>query len=199
MVLDPAQTGTAETLALLGVTAVVIHPGGPADTPVQPREPSGAAGYRLVGRFPDHSSVWAVAARPATAVVTLPLGGFAAPRLVSGGIVGYPLVSSSGVAVMELRARRPGVIRLVFDATAPGGSRQFRIQDVQGEQPFRFDGSLHVDVNVEVPRGVSQLVLKVDPAPTSEADAVVLSQPRAEHASGAAMLHAIPSSGDPGY
>ena len=53
MVLDPAQPGTAETLALLGVTAIVIHPGGPADTPLQPREPTGAPGYRLVGRFPD--------------------------------------------------------------------------------------------------------------------------------------------------
>jgi hypothetical protein len=42
-------------------------------------------------------------------------------------------------------------------------------------------------------------VLKVDPAPTSEADAIVLSQPRAEPASGAAVLHAIPSSADPGF
>jgi hypothetical protein len=42
-------------------------------------------------------------------------------------------------------------------------------------------------------------VLKTDPAPTSETDAVVLSQPRAEPASGAAVLHAIPASADPGF
>jgi hypothetical protein len=50
-----------------------------------------------------------------------------------------------------------------------------------------------------VPRGVSQLVLKVDPAPTSEADAVVLSRLRVETAAGTAPLHAIPSSADPGF
>jgi O-antigen/teichoic acid export membrane protein len=198
MVLDPAQAGTAQTLSLLGVTAVAIHPGGPADTPLQPREPSPAEGYRLVGRFPDGSSVWAVVAPPAPALVTLP-GGFAAPRLVAGNVVGYPLVSPSGVALLELRAKAPGVIRLVFDATVPSGSREFRIQDAQGEHPFTVSGSMHFDLNVEVPRGVSQLVLKTDPPPTSEADAVVLSQPRAEPPSGEAVLHAIPSSADPGF
>ena len=197
MVLDPAQPGTAQTLSLLGVTAVAIHPGGPADTPLQPREPTHASGYRLVGRFSDRSSVWAVVAPPAPALVTLP-GGFAAPRLVAG-TVSYPLVAPSGVALLELRAKQPGVIRLVFDATAPSGSRQLRIQDTQGEHSFTVSGSVRIDVNVEVPRGVSQLLLKVDPAPTSEADAIVLSQPRAEPASGAAVLHATPSSADPGF
>jgi hypothetical protein len=198
MILDPAQGGTAQTLALLGVTAVGIHAGGPADTPLQPREPTSVPGYRLVGRFPGGSSIWAVVAHPAAALVTLP-GGFGAPHLMAGGVVGYPLVASSGVALLELRAKAPGVVRLVFDATAPSGSREFRIQDAQGEHPFTFDASMHFDLTVEVPRGTSQLVLKVDPAPTSEADAVVLSQPRAEPASGAAVLHAIPSSADPGF
>jgi hypothetical protein len=165
---------------------------------LQPREPSPAEGYRLVGRFPDQSSVWAVVAPPAPALVTLP-GGFAAPRLVAGNVVGYPLVSPSGVALLELRAKTAGVIRLVFDATAPSGIRQFRIQDAQGEHPFTVSGSMHFDLNVEVPRGVSQLVLKTDPPPTSETDAVVLSQPRAEPPSGDAVLHAIPSSADPGF
>jgi O-antigen/teichoic acid export membrane protein len=37
MVLDPAEPGTAQALALLGVTAIALHPGGPADVPVPPR------------------------------------------------------------------------------------------------------------------------------------------------------------------
>jgi hypothetical protein len=197
MILDPRQPGTAETLALLGVTSVVIHPGGPADTPLQPREPTGAEGYRLVGRFPDRSTVWAVTAEPATAVVTLP-GGFSPPRLVDGS-VGYPLSAPSGVALMELRAKSAGVVRLVFDATAPSKVSELRIQDAQGEHPFPLTQRTHFDVNVEVPRGVSQLLFKVDPPATSDDDAVVLSQPRAETASGAAQLHAIPSSPDPGF
>jgi hypothetical protein len=115
------------------------------------------------------------------------------------GKVSYPLVAPSGVALLELRTKQPGVIRLVFDATAPSGSPELRIQDAQGEHPFTVSGSTRIDVNVEVPRGVSQLLLKLDPPPTSEADAIVLSQPRAEPASGAAVLHATPSSADPGF
>src|SRR5205823_785963 len=108
-------------------------------------------------------------------------------------------VAPSGVAVLELRAKTPEAVRLVFDATVPKGTRAFRIQDARGDHPFTLTGSMHFDLNVALPRGVSQLLLKVDPAPTSEADAVVLSQPRAERASGAATLHAIPSSADPGF
>jgi hypothetical protein len=198
MILDPAQTGTAQALALLGVTAIVIHPGGPADTPVQPREPTPADGYRLVGRFPDTSSVWAVTAPPAPAFVIL-AGGFALPRRIGEDGIGYPLIASGGVAVLELRAKAPGVIRLSFDATAPSGERQLRIQDTQGEHPYSFNDAMHFDLNVEVPRGVSQLVLKTDPAATSESDAVVLSQPLTATPSGAAQLRAIPAAPDPGF
>jgi O-antigen/teichoic acid export membrane protein len=197
MLLDPAQPGTAESLSLLGVTAVVIHPGGHADTPVQPHEPTPAEGYRLVGRFPDRSSVWAVAAPAAPALVTLP-GGFAAPRIV-GGNVGYPLVSPSGVALVEIHAKTAGVIRLIFDATAPSGSPRLRIQDTQGEHPFALSPSMHFDLNVEVTRGVSQLLLKLDPPATSEENAVVFSQPRTAPASGPPVLLATPSSNDPGF
>ena len=198
MLLDPAQQGTAQSLSLLGVTALAIHPGAHVDTPVEPRVPTAAGGYRLIGRYPDGSSVWAVVAPAAPALVTLP-GGFAAPRRVAGNAIGYPLVAPSGVGLLELRAKSPGVIRLVFDATAPGRSRELRIQDTQGEHPFAVRGSTHFDLNVEVPRGVSQLLLKTDPPATSEADAIVLSQPRAEPASGAAQLHASPSSSEPGF
>jgi O-antigen/teichoic acid export membrane protein len=197
VLLDPAQPGTAASLALLGVTAVTIHPGGGADTPLQPREPTPGEGFRLVGRFPDTSSVWQVTAPPAPALVTLPAG-FSTPRLVDG-TVGFPLVDPAGVGLLELRARTAGVVRLLFTAAAPGGEHRLRLQDAQGEHAFPFTGSTQIDVQVQVPRGVSQLVVKVDPAPTSEADAVVLSQPRTERASGPSALHAIPTSGDPGF
>jgi hypothetical protein len=58
---------------------------------------------------------------------------------------------------------------------------------------------MHFDANIEVPRGVSQLLLKVDPAATSDADAVVLSQPRVEAPNGGASLHATAVSADPGF
>jgi len=198
MVLDPKEPGTASALSLLGVTAIVLHPGGPGDVPVQPREPVTAEGYRLIGRFPDASSVWTVVAPPAPAFVLLS-GGFALPRRLDSGVIGYPLIASGGVAVIELRARTPGIVRVEFDASAPGAQHRLRVQDTQGEHPYPFTGSMHFDANIEVPRGVSQLLLKVDPAPTSEADAIVLTQPRAEARNGLASLHATTVSADPGF
>jgi hypothetical protein len=197
MVLDPAQPGTAESLSLLGVTAVAIHPGGAADTPLQPREPTAGQGYELVGRFPDRSSVWRVVAPAAPAFVTLP-GGFAQPRIVAGNVV-YPLIDPSGVALLEIHAKKAGVIRLIFDATAQAGSRVLRIQDSQGEHPYTVSGTTNFDQNVEVARGVSQLLLKVDPAATSEQDAILVSQPRTAPAAGPPALRATPSSSDPGF
>jgi hypothetical protein len=198
MVLDPKEPGTASALSLLGVTAIVIHPGGPGDVPVQPREPAPADGYRLVGRFPDTSSVWAVTAPPAPAFAIL-AGGFAAPQRLDTGTMVYPLIASGGVAVMEIRSRVPQIVHVEFIAGAPGGQRDLNVQDSEGEHPYGFTGSRLFAENVEVPRGVSQLIFKVNPAATSDADAVVLTQPRVGAPTGAAAFHAIPVSGDPGF
>ncbi len=91
------------------------------------------------------------------------------------------------------------MIRLLFDATSPSGSREVRIQDTQGEHPFTVNGTTHFDLNVEVTRGVSQLLLKVNPPPTSEADALIVSQPRTEQATGPPVLLAAPTSSNPGF
>jgi O-antigen/teichoic acid export membrane protein len=146
MVLDPKEPGTSAALSLLGVTAIVLHPGGPADVPVQPREPAAADGYRLVGRFPDTSSVWAVTAPPARAFVML-TGGFAPPRRLDNGALVYPLLASGGVAVMEIRSRVPQIVHVDFDAGAPGGQRDLGVQDLQGDHPYGFTGSRHFGEN----------------------------------------------------
>jgi len=198
MLLDPREPGTASALSLLGVTAIVLHPGGPADVPVQPREPVASDGYRLVGRFPDTSSVWAVSAPPASAFVMLSAG-FAPPRRLDNGAIGYPLIASGGYAVIELHAKQHGVVLLQFDATAPGGEHKLHIADDNGEHVYPFTGSMHFDANVEIPRGVSQLLVASEPAATSEADAVVLTQPRAGTHNGPATLHATSVSAEPGF
>lgn len=198
VLLDPAQPGTAQALALLGITAVSIHPNAHVDAEVPPREPIGTAGYRLVGRFPD-ASVWQVIDAPAPALMTLP-GGFATPKRDAQLGVVHPFTSGSGVAVIELRARTAGVVGIVFDAVPPaGGARTLRLADSQHEQAFRLDGRTTVGVLVQVPRGVSQLLLKTDPPPTSEADAIVLTTPRAQPASGSPSLRADLVSPDPGF
>jgi hypothetical protein len=197
VLLDPSQAGTASALALLGVTAITIHPGSPVDSEVDPREPS--SGFRLVGRFPDRASVWQVVAPPAPAFATLP-GGFGPPVRAADGSVGYAFISTAGVGAVELAARKASVVRLVFDATPPAGSqRTLRVADSKTEQQIALDGRTRVEVLVDVPRGRSQLLLKTDPPPTSAADAIVITAPRAEPGHGSPVLHADLVSPDPGF
>ena len=199
MLLDPSQAGTPEQLSLLGVTAIAIHPGGPADVPVQPREPTNVAGYHLVGRYPSGASAWSVTARPAPAFAML-AGGFALPRALADGTIGYPVVATSGVAAIELRAKTAGTIRLVFNAIPPNGSsHQLRIQGEDDERTFPLSGPTPLSLDVAVPQGVSQLLVKTDPAATSDADAVVLTQPRVEPSTAAPILRAQQVSPEPGF
>ena len=199
VLLDPSTTGTAPALALLGVTSIVIHMHAIVDAEVAPRAPAGNVGYRLVARFPDGDSVWEVVAPRAPALVTLP-GGFAKPRRIGDASVGYPLVAPAGVATLELRAKRPAAIDLVFDARpANGGRRELRVADAERESAFSLEGPTQIRLGVEVPRGVSQLLVKTDPPATSEADAVVVSSPRAEPASRTPVLRAERTSADPGF
>jgi hypothetical protein len=199
VVLDPAEPGTAADLSLLGVTAIALHPKAHVDTEVPPREPTDTREFRLLGRFPDGAAVWQVVAAPAAALVTLP-GGFASPRRVAAGFIGYPLISTAGVGALEIRARQPGTIQLVLDVVSANGARRtVRLADSKHEQAFDISGPTRISVSVEVPRGVSRLLVKTDPPPTSEKDAIVLSTPHATKSSSPAALHADPVSADPGF
>jgi hypothetical protein len=197
VLLDPAAARTASALRLLGVTAIIVHKHAVADVEVAPRTPAPDDGYRLLGRFPDGDSVWQVTAPPASVFATFP-GGFARPRLERDALV-YPLVSPSGVGVIQLRAQTPGIVALVFDARSPGGTRQVRIADSQNEVPFTVAGSTRITVNVQVPRGLSQLLIKTDPPAKSEADALVLGLPEQRRPVGDTQLLADLVSVDPGY
>ncbi|MFY9578380.1 MAG: hypothetical protein WAQ33_03575, partial [Gaiellaceae bacterium] len=195
MLLDPAQPGTAPALSLLGVTAIEIHPHAIVDAEVSPNEPTSADGYRLVGRFPDDTSVWDVVAPAAPAFVTLP-GGFGAPQRAEDGFVGYPFIAQGGVGVADFAASTPGVVRLVLDAEVSGGGQSvLRLADARSEQAFIVKGRVRISVLVEVPRGHSRLFIKTDPT----SDVIDVSAPRAEQASGAPALHAQLLSPDPGF
>src|SRR5439155_6644712 len=158
--LDPAEPGTASALSLLGVTAIMLHPGGPADVPVQPREPTAADGYRLVGRFPDQASVWNVVAPPAPALATL-WGGFAPPRREGNGPMLAALVGETGT--IELRAKKAGLVRLVFDAALESGNGSLHVGDGRPDVAVPLAGATTpVSVIVQVPSGQWQVLVKTD-------------------------------------
>jgi hypothetical protein len=165
---------------------------------VPPRTPTAADGYHLVTRVGDGDSVWTVTAPPAAAFVTMP-GGFGTPRLEANALV-YPLVSPAGVGVIELRSRQAGVVTLTFDVKAPAGTtRKLRVADSQREHAFDVTGTKRFTIDVQIPRGLSQLLVKTDPPATSEADALLLAVPRAARQSGKPVLLADLVSPDPGF
>jgi len=199
VLLDPSQLGTAEALALLGVTAITIHPNAHVDSEVAPREPRQGGGFQLVGRYPADASVWRVVARPAGALITLP-GGWGKPREVDGGLVGFSLISPGGVAIMDFAAKKAGVVQVTFDGLPPHGQqRTLRLADSYGEHPFALNGRTRISIPVEVPRGRSRLIVKTDPAATSEDDAIVITAPRAATTTGTPTLRADLYSPDPGF
>lgn len=218
VVLDPGGPGTAATLAALGVTAIITHPNAlhfsegafvfGANVPRFPNA-SWGDGYWLVARLPDGGSVWEVTARPAPALVTLP-GGFGDPQPPIASVVGqeagrvaappagrrviFPLVQSAGVGYFEFQADEGMTVRLTFEARPPSGRRQIlRLANDTSERGFALHGWTRVALLVRLPRGVSRLLVKTDPAPTSEGDAVVVSTPWVERAEGPAVLRSQPA------
>jgi len=151
-----------------------------------------------VARGSDGSAVWRVVATAAPALVTLP-GGFGEPIYVSDELVGYPLVSPAGVGVIQFTAKAPSTIRLHFDAKPAGRTQVLRLTDDDTELHYALNGVTSVSTLVDIPRGQSYIVVKVDPAATSTEDAIVLTKPRATRAFGTAKLVAEPISPNPGF
>ncbi len=199
VVLNPRVPGTAESLASLGVTAIITHPDALryVDDAKDVPNASWGPGYELVTRTPDGSSLWRVVAAAAPALVTLP-GGFGEPITDTDSFVGYPLVSpsGSGPSTSPPRHRRP------FGSGSmprhPGASSCFGWPTRTPSFRSSLDGTTSIDVLVDVPRGLSFLYVKTDPAATSVEDAVVLSKPRAVRAFGTPALVAQTLSTEPG-
>jgi hypothetical protein len=198
---NPSTPGTAEQLALLGVTAIITY--GDAlrwsSAAYLPNPKNWGPGYRLVAGSPAASSTWQVVARPAPALVAA-VSGFAPPEALEDGTPAFPLISPSGVGYFTIRAKDHRVVRLSFDADPPRGQRRvLRLADDSTERPFALSGRTHISLVVDVPRGVSLVLVKTDPAATSREDAIVLSRVHVQPATQPAQLHALLQDADPGF
>jgi hypothetical protein len=198
---NPSTPGTAEQLALLGVTAIVTHGDAlrwsAAEYPPNPK--NWGPGYRLVARSSTGASTWEVVAQPAPAFVAA-VSGFGPPEALQDGTPAFPLISSSGVGYFTIRAKQAGAVRLSFDASAPRGQRRvIRLASDSDERPFAVGAKTRISFVVDVPRGVSLILAKTDPAPQSRADAIVISRLEVERATEPAQLGALLQDGEPGF
>ena len=195
---DPGAPGTAKALALLDVTAIATradaldYTDDIADVP----NANWGAGYELIERFPDGSSVWEVVAPPAPAVAFLRSPGFGGPEKPEGHLIGYPLLQRRGE--IEVRAKAPGRVRLSFETEAPSAeSHVLRVSGASGEVAFPLKGRRAVSFVAWVPRGVSRLTVTVEP--TVLGTPVEISAPRARRTSGTPSVRAEPIDPNPGW
>ncbi len=190
---DPSAPGTAAALSLLGVSVIATRSDALDFTEGVPDVPNASwgAGYGLVRRLPDGSSVWRVTAAPAPAVAALPSPGFDDPTRHADGLVGYPLRNASGRIV--LRAKRPVRARMTFDVVAPGRRRALRVGGGAGSIARTVAGRTPVSLVVDVPAGTSVLTV------TSDADGIELSAPVLTATADPADLRAEQVSADPGF
>jgi hypothetical protein len=128
------------------------------------------------------------------------VSGFGPPEALQDGTPIFPLLSSSGVGYFTIRAKQAGTIRLSFDASAPRGRRAvIRLANDSDERPFAVRAKTRISVVVDIPRGVSLILVKTDPAPQSRADAIVISRLEVERATEHAQLGALLQDGEPGF
>jgi hypothetical protein len=128
------------------------------------------------------------------------VSGFSPPTALADGAPSYALIAPSGVGYITLRAKDDVRVRLSFDAVPPKGQqRTLRLADNSNERRYPLGARRHVSVVVAVPRGVSLVLAKTDPPPTSDEDAIVLSNLRVVRTSGPPQLNAVVEDGDPGF
>jgi O-antigen/teichoic acid export membrane protein len=190
---DPDAPGTAEKLALLGVTAIVTRADALDFALSEPRDVPNASwgpGYALLGRYADGSSVWRVTATPAPALTSLPRDSFDLGRVHPDGFVGHPLTGQTGV--LELSSRTPQVVRLNFVAAPAGTTERLRVSGATGAHTIELAGRTPVSLTLRVPAGRSRLALRIDPAQAPGLYPLEISAPWTQRAEGSPRLIAEP-------
>ncbi|MGH2922153.1 MAG: hypothetical protein ACRDKU_08825, partial [Gaiellaceae bacterium] len=158
---DPTTPGTAEGLAALGVSAIVVRPnvygftGGPAAPPADL-----GRGYRRLATSPSGNTVWRVSARPAPAIAGFGSGFYASETPAAGSTMRW----MGSIGTVELFARRAGTYRATFSAGAYGKPRVITIESAEGSrqlfvQPVQRPQSLVL----QLPVGRSRLTLTATP------------------------------------
>lgn len=190
---DPRTPGTADALAALGASVVVVRPsvyaftGGPtAKTAVVPD------GYRGLARTSSGAAVWRVTAPPAPAIAAFS-SGFYPPETTTPGSTMRWMGSTGEV---ELYTRTPGLYRTTFTLASYAQPRRVRIEGRRGARVLKAPTrTLPASVLLSLPRGRSLVRLTAVPGaqalPDGRQASVYVSNWRLSGASGASGRLAI--------
>ena len=159
---DPTTPGTAESLATMGVTGVVVRPNTYAFTGGPLAVPSTLGhGYRLLRSTPAGNSVWRVIARPASALAAFGPGFYAAETPAAGSTMRW--MGTTGK--VQFFASRAGTYRADFSAGTYGRPRVVRIKGRdRSEFVFLTPTQRARSLVLDLPAGRSSVEITARPA-----------------------------------
>lgn len=160
---NPATPGTAATLAMLGVGAVIVHPGPP--TPGAPIPRQLGPGLEQVAATSTGATVWRVTASPASAFATFS-SGFAPAEIPAPRRTAHWMGDTGSITLF---ARRAGRYEATFTVASYGRERTLRIRGAK-EQWQRAGVRGRITLQVELPEGFSRLAMQASPGPQSLPD-----------------------------
>jgi hypothetical protein len=160
---DPVSPGTAAALSTVGVSTILVHPDVYTALGVPKQAPQDLGpGYRLLGRFPDGTSMWKVTAQPAPALATFG-SGFGAAEL-TGRRPSRWLLAKDGT--IEMYARKAGLFRARIGVNSFSRPRTVWIKGEGGARRFVvLPSRADVSLLLRVPAGRSTLTVETSPGP----------------------------------
>jgi hypothetical protein len=160
---DPVSPGTAAALSALGVSTILVHPDVYTSRGVPRQAPKDlGSGYRLLGRFPDGTSMWKVTAQPAAAIASF--GSGFGPAELTGRRPSRWLLEKDGT--IEMYARRTGLYRATIGMVSYGRQRVIWIEGTgRSRRLIATPVSAHRSLLLRVPAGQSTLTVKTRPGP----------------------------------
>jgi hypothetical protein len=160
---DPAARGTAAALSALGVSTILVHPDVYTSIGVSKQAPANpGSGYRLLGRYPDGTSMWQVTAAPAPALATFRRG-FGATETTSRQSSRWLLAKDGTI---DIYARRAGVYRARIGVVSYGRPRIVTIKsDGRSRRFVTSPAGTDVALLLRVPAGRSTLTVETTPGP----------------------------------
>ena len=190
---DPRTPGTAQALAALGASVVVVRPGtyaftgGPTlKTTVVPD------GYRSLARTQSGAAIWLVTAPPAPAIAVYSTGVYPPETITPGSTMRW----MGSTAEVQLYTRSPGLYRARFSVVSYAQPRRLRVDGRRGTRvlaaPLR---QASASVLLSLPRGRSSVRLTAEPGaqplPDGRQASVYLSNWRLSSAAGASEHRAV--------